>query len=325
MKTARMMETVRPLGFLLLALPFLLAAGPKGCAIDVQCGDLLAFDYGQYKLNGDLVCPDNPSDAAVTITGEGVHFNLRGYTITRGGGSGRFLKQGIAVRGANAHINNGSIVDINCPIDMNQDCTAIRLFEAPGARINGMSLHNNTVGIVSFSFGGVVGNADGARIHGNDITGNLRFGIGLFGSAEGAMISDNDLSDTGGFPGSLGAGLGYLGSSDGVSLVGNVANNNAAVGIALFGGEAEGTPERNTIRDNTTLDNGRAGITLIGGTEEFRPRDNLIQSNTAFGNGLEPGFDWDLNETVVGVGPAADCLNTWKDNDFDVAGVDCIE
>ena len=60
-----------------------------------------------------------------------------------------------------------------------------------------------------------------------------------------------------------------------------------------------GIPQRNTIRDNTTLDNGRAGITLIGDTEEFRPRDNLIQDNTAFGNCLEPVCNVDLNEAVA--------------------------
>jgi len=315
------MVTAGPLGFLLVALPLLLAVGPKGCPIDVQCGDELDIDYGQYRLNGDLECPWNASLAAVTITGEGVHFNLRGYTISDRSG---FLRQGIAVRGANAHINNGSIVDFNCtrmPDDVAQDCAAIRLFEARGAWIGRMSLHNNTVGILSDLFA----NADGARIHGNNITENLRLGIGLFGSAEGAKITGNDLSDTGGF--SFG-GEGYFGSSDGVSLIGNVASNCASAGIVLWGGVADGfvflPAQGNTVRDNTTLDNGRAGIVLAGQTEAFRPHDNLIQSNTAFGNCLEPVCSWDLHEGIGGA-PAADCLNTWKDNDFDFAGVDCIE
>jgi parallel beta-helix repeat protein len=251
-----------------------------------------------------------------------VHFNLRGYTISDRSG---FLRQGIAVRGANAHINNGSIIDINCPewpVGISQDCAAIHLFDAPGARINGMSLHNNTVGIISFIFGIIAGNADGARIHGNDITGNLRIGIGLFGTAEGAKITGNDLSDTGGFsPG----GHGYIGSSDGVNLIGNVANNCAGAGILLWGEEDSPPAQRNTVRDNTTLDNGRAGIGSVGAAEAFRPRDNLIQGNTSFGNCLEPVCSWDLNEGVVGEGPQADCLNTWKDNDFDVAAPDCIE
>jgi hypothetical protein len=144
------MVTAGPLGFLLVALPLLLAVGPKGCPIDVQCGDVLDIDYGQYRLNGDLECPFGGPFApfsAVTITGERVHFNLAGYTITRDDGSGVFLQQGILVRGANAHVNNGSIVDINCPGWNNPDCAAIRLGEAPGARINGMSLHNNAAGI----------------------------------------------------------------------------------------------------------------------------------------------------------------------------------
>jgi hypothetical protein len=285
--------------------------------MDVQCGDVLDVDHGQYKLNGDLVCPNNRPPVAVYITGEGVHFNLAGYTITRDDDSGAFLTAGILVSGANAHINGGSIVDINCPsLFFNQDCSAIRLGEAPGARINGMSLHNNTVGIISFTNA----NANGARIHGNDITGNLRIGIGLFGTAEGAKITGNDLSDTGGFPGPLGTGLGYLGSSDGVSLIGNLSNNNAAVGIALFGGEDLPPAQRFTIRDNTTLDNGAIGIDIGAFTEAFRPRDNLIQSNTSYGNGI-----WDLREGIPGGAPFADCLNTWKDNDFDDAQLDCIE
>ena len=212
--------------FLLVALPILLAlsaAGPRSCPIDVQCGDVLDVDYGQYRLNGDLVCPWQPSgpagDAAVAITAEGVHFNLKGYTITQDGMSGQFLQRGVDVSGANAHIHNGSIVDINCPVwhpATRQDCSAIRLIDAPGTRINGMSLHNNTVGITLF--GG--DNADGARIHGNDITGNLRQGIGLFGMADGAKVTDNDLSDTGGYAdddGTQRGGHGYFQRYDGNS------------------------------------------------------------------------------------------------------------
>jgi hypothetical protein len=269
------------------------------------------------------VCPVNFDNfpfrfAAVTITGDGVHFNMKGHTITRDDGLGRSLQQGIAVRSANAHIHNGSIVDINCPSSSGPGCAAIRLFDAPGAKINGMSLNNNTVGIISFANG----NADGAGIHGNDITGNLRLGIGLFGAAAGAQITGNDLSDTGGF-GSQGHG--YRGNSDDVSLIGNVANSNAGVGIFLFGNLPSFPPAlRNTIRDNTTLDNGSAGISLAGPTEALRPRDNLIQSNTSFGNGIQ-----DLSEVITGGAPpfppAADCLNTWMDNDFDFAAPDCIE
>jgi hypothetical protein len=283
---------------------------------------VLDLDYGQYRLNGDLECPDNPSGAAVTITGEGVHFNLAGYTITRDDDTGAFLTAGILVRGANAHINGGSIVDINCPVLNDPDCAAVFLGEAPGARINGMSLHNNTVGIISFSFGGVVGNADGARIHANDITGNLRGGIVLsaFGgaTAEGAKITGNDFSDTGGFPGAR--GFGAASTSDGVSLIGNVANNCGGSGILLTGDSPFPAAKRNTIRDNTTLNNGRNGILALSSAEGDRPSDNLIQSNTSFGNGLR-----DLGEVIRGAGPAADCLNTWKDNDFDVAAPDCIE
>jgi len=239
------------------------------------------------------------------------------------------LLAGIVVRGANAHINGGSIVGINCPdvpqVPIAQDCSGIFLGEAPGVRINGMSLHNNTVGIITFSFdgafGGIDGNADGARIHSNDITGNLRGGIILSGfggaTAEGAKITGNDLSGTGGFPF---GGQGYIGSVDGVSLIGNVASNCAAAGILLFGSADERSPERNTVRDNTTLNNGAAGIALVGDTQASRPRDNLIQSNSSFGN-TRP----DLVEAIVGAGPAADCLNTWKDNNFEVAAPDCIE
>jgi hypothetical protein len=304
------------LRFLLVALPLLLAGGalgPNACApIDVQCGDVLFLDHAQYRLNGDLVCPFNGSFAAVTITGERVHFNLAGHTITRDDGTGRFLEQGIAVLGANAHINGGSIVDINCPGSNDPDCSAIGLFEAPGATINGMSLHNNTVGIIS----GSAANADGARIHTNDITGNLRVGIGLSGSADGAKITGNDLSDTGGF--SFG-GQGYRGISDGVSLIGNVANNCAGAAILLRATGPGLSAQRNTIRDNTTLDN-RYGIRLLGNTDELRPRDNLIQSNTSFGNEVR-----DLAENLVGAVFPGDCLNTWKDNDFDIAEPDCIE
>ena len=124
------------------------------------------------------------------------------------------------------------------------------------------------------------------------------------------MITGNDLSD---------GGTGYLGNSDGVSLIGNVANN-CVNGITMFGNEDNQVPERNTIRDNTTLDNDRHGIIIFGFTEAARPRDNLFQSNTSFGNGI-----WDLFEGIAGVGAAPDCLNTWMDNDFDVAASDCIE
>jgi nitrous oxidase accessory protein NosD len=275
---------------------------------------VLDIDHGQYRLNGDLECPFAPGSVAVTITGDGVHFNLKGYTITRDNGSGQSLVHGILVRGPNAHINNGSVVDFNCPAVGRSDCAGIALARgAQDAKINGMSLHNNIIGIL----GGIPpGNADGVRVHGNDITGNLRIGIGFFGPAEGAMITGNDLSDTGGF---AFGGQGYFGYSDGVSLIGNIANNNARGGIVLWGDADLPPAQRNTIRDNTTLEN-EIGIVVGGATEAYRARDNLIQSNTSFGNAND-----DLREAVGEVGIPPDCLNTWKDNDFDFAQPDCIE
>ena len=78
MKSARTMVTARHLGFFLIALPLLLAAGPNSHRpIDVECGDRLDLDHRQYRLTGDLVCPANIKLAAVTIMGEGIHFNLR--------------------------------------------------------------------------------------------------------------------------------------------------------------------------------------------------------------------------------------------------------
>jgi hypothetical protein len=131
------------------------------------------------------------------------------------------------------------------------------------------------------------------------------------------MITGNDLSDSGGFPPTA---FGYWSDNDGVSLIGNVANNCATGGILLWGGEAY-SAQRNTIRDNTTLDNGIFGIDADAFEEAFRPRDNLIQSNTSFGNG-----NHDLGEVIPPVPtPFDDCLNTWMDNDFDVAAPDCIE
>jgi parallel beta-helix repeat protein len=316
MKSAKSTVTVGYFWFILLALPFLL--GVKSCGMGVQCGDVLDRDFGFYKLAGDLECPNNPEGAAVTITGERVRLNLAGHTITRDDDTGGLLTRGIAVQGANAHIRGGSVVDITCPDrPFNEYCAGIRLHEAPGTKINGMSLNNNTNGIVMW------GDADGARINGNDITGNLHYGIGFFGSAEGARIVGNNLSDTDGWPG-VGVSFGYIGSSDDVSLIGNVASNCGDVGILLIGNEDNQPAQRNMIRDNTTLDNGGAGIGTFGSTEALRPRDNLIQSNTSFGN-----QNSDLTENVAGssVPPpvAPDCLNTWKDNDFDVATPDCIE
>ncbi len=294
-------------------------------AIDVQCGDELDIDDGRYKLNSDLVCPFNPSFAAVTITGKGVDFNLAGHTIQRADDGGPFLSNGIAVRAPKAHIYGGSVVDFNCPVSEDpetpeEDCAAIRLFDAPRVRINGMSMHNNVVGIISFTFdfpdfGLSIGNADKARIHENDITGNLRFGVGLFSSAKGARFLGNDFSHTGGFSS---GGTGYLSNSDDVRLIGNVANNCANSGIILFGNPASPPAVRNTVRHNTTLDNQVFGIGLGGFSEEFRARDNLIQGNTSFGNGF-----LDLAEGIRGT-PTDDCLNTWKDNEFGTAAPDCI-
>jgi len=287
---------------------------------------VLDINHGQYRLNGDLVCPSTaPSPgfglAAVTITAEGVHFNLKGYTITRDNASGGVLFSGIKVTGAQAHINGGRIVDINCPVLGRSDCSGIFLTQdAQDAKINGMSLHNNNIGIL----GGTESNADGARIHGNDITENLLYGIGLFGMADGAKITDNDLSDTSGFTdpdGTQRGGHGYLGNSDGVSLIGNVANNNARNGIFLWGRADFPPAERNTVRDNTTLDNGTRGIFVRAPEEAYRPHDNLIQSNTSFGNATH-----DLEEGYGSPNAAVDCVNTWKDNDFDSANpADCIE
>ena len=74
--------TTRHFRLLLVALLLVLVAsiGAK-CVIDVQCGDVLAFDHAHYKLNGDLICPFNASRSAVTITFEGGHFNLAGNQL----------------------------------------------------------------------------------------------------------------------------------------------------------------------------------------------------------------------------------------------------
>jgi parallel beta-helix repeat protein len=336
MKFDQTMQKTGTLAFLGVALSLLVALGASARPMDVQCGDVLDVDGGQYRLNGDLVCPFDGSSAAVTITGDGVHFNLRGYTITRDDDTGRFLAQGIAVMGEDVHINGGSVVGIDCPAlhaSIRGDCAAIRLFNASGVRINGMSLNGNMIGVALFPGD----EAEGARIHGNDITGNLRFGIALEGSADGARITGNDLSETGGFA-PVGSGAGYVGASSGVSLIGNVANDCALVGIRLFGTAALAPARGNTVRGNTTLNNGGAGIAMLAiFAEATRPRDNLIQSNTAFGNGnydlgevlFTGAIPDDLGEVLftgaIPATPFADCLNTWKDNDFGVAAQDCID
>jgi parallel beta-helix repeat protein len=305
MKFDQTMQTTGTLAFLGVVLCLRVAFGASAPPMDVQCGDVLEVDGGQYRLNGDLVCPAEGSVAALTITGDGIHFNLRGYTITRDDDKGRSLTQGIAVMGEDVHINGGSVVGIDCPAltdAMRGNCAAIRLFNASGVRINGMSLNGNIIGVALFTGD----EAQGARIHGNDITGNLRLGIVLNGSADGARITGNDLSDTGGFA-PVGSGTGYEGASTGVSLIGNVANNCALTGIRLFGTAALGPAQGNTVRGNTTLNNGGAGIVLLAAfAETSRPRDNLIQSNTAFGNG-----NYDLGEVLftgaIPATPFADC------------------
>ena len=76
MTTETTMVTARSHGFLLAALVLVVAAGMGMKWQDVQCGDVLDVDHGQYRLTGDLVCPAGPPHVpglfwqpALTITG----------------------------------------------------------------------------------------------------------------------------------------------------------------------------------------------------------------------------------------------------------------
>jgi hypothetical protein len=89
-----------------------------------------------------------------------------------------------------------------------------------------MSLNNNTVGIISFSNA----NADGARIHGNDITGNLLFGAPGSPPAQRNTIRDNTTLD------------------------------NALVGIVLGAFTEAFLPSDNLIESNTSFGNGTLGL-----------------------------------------------------------------
>jgi hypothetical protein len=89
-------------------------AGPAAAAdIPVNCGDTLSVPGGQYVLTGNLACPASP---AVHITGNNVHFDLKGFTLSKTGsatGTGIITAAGnTCVATSWVHIHNGTVTNL---------------------------------------------------------------------------------------------------------------------------------------------------------------------------------------------------------------------
>ncbi len=305
---------------------------PKVAAATVvnTCGQDLNVENGQYFLAGDLYCPGS----AVTISANGVHFDLNGFAI-EGGIIGACHNPGTGIivgAVSGVHINGGAVTGFT---------EGIELVGTSASQVNGMTVtHNCDFGIVlsgannnAFYTNVVSDNAcnpdggtdsdgllDGVRCA-SDVASQPIGGGGyaLFGSS-GNVINSNDISRNGAVGVSLVLspgntirsntvnGNGFLfpdtgiildADSSGNTILSNTVNRNDS-GILVFSSD-------NTIRGNTVNGNAGIGIGILGGS-------NLIKSNTALGNGVDDLFDNN-----------PDCdANTWKANVFVTKNQPCI-
>ena len=242
------------------ALSTILAARATAADIPVNCGDNLNVPGGSYVLTGNLTCTFAP---AVHITANNVHFDLKGFTLSRTGsamGAGIITAAGSScVATSGVHIYNGKITNFGTAISICVPGSPT----ATHAHINDMTLTANGSGI------GLLSGSDN-DIHNNEITNNNVSGVGFF------------------------AGVGIFASaSNGNQIKDNVVNVNGSDGMRLSGSNS------NHISGNTTDMNRESGIHIekpaarnlvVGNKAHHNISFDLADDNPNCGSN-----DWDNN------------------------------
>lgn len=282
-------------------------------------------------LNPDFPGNDDPPEptglVGILIAASDVHLNLNGNTVygDPGGYSNDFFARGIStssalqnnVRITNGHVDGSGSIGRGIYIDIAKDVeiTAIESFNNAGegllmafceaCTVRGSVFRDNLGAGIQTVFAGDADFDDvsdgNMRIVGNEITGSAfsnGITIGFFGGTHeiiGNTISNNGFN-----------GIGEFFNPDGGNVIrGNRIEGNEVSGLRLC-------TDGNTVQANQVLGNGGNGIDIVGGFPcRFGPpflggADNLFKSNRAVGN---LGVDLsDIN---------AECVNTWKSNQFD--------
>ena len=280
-----------------------------------ECGTVITTP-GKYKLVQDLLlCPDEPLFGpplgVITVASSGVDLNLQGHTITcdfvddvipspaASTNAGVLVQPGFS----NVNIKNGSISGCN---------DGVVLINNSNSSVKDMTVTGNRVefGPLFFGTGISVIGGNNIELKKNHAAGNENQGILVF-EGDGNTIRANTVTQN------IGTGIEAFFESN-TKYICNQSNQNGRGGIALSGMGGD-----NLVRGNVANENGATGITMFGRSDlppgqQPIPEDNSITQNVALGNAF-----FDLTENLFNVitgipslEDGAPCRNDWSNNEF---------
>ena len=227
------------------------------------CGTTFDTPGEQLRLTADLNC----AGTAVIIAADDVHFNLRGFTISKTGAAGGFgIDVGSCAATSGVHINHGTVTGF---------IIGIYLCNATNARVNGMTVTGNHDGIA-------LSGSDNNKINGSFVSGNTIVGVVLHDS-DGNTLHTMEINENGesvGAPNIIviygGCGVELIASNDNAITSSDIIGN-AQCGVIIDGDSEGNTINSNIVNENDLFLGNLTGIEVLGS-------NNTIRGNTVNGN-----------------------------------------
>jgi len=261
------------------------------------CGQTLAA-AGEYVLMNDLNCSAPTGDiTGVEISASNVVFHLAGHTISSSicdlsrNVNGIFAFGGLT----NVRIDGGNVSGFNDGIVLSSSISIVKGVKVTGACAFGFAVQgaNNRIEKNTASGNGdgvLLLSTTGTIVRANDLSGNLRNGLGISGENTTDNIVEDNIINSNGATEGFGVAI-FNGSNN---LVRDNAVNHNHNGIFL------GSPN-NRVRENTVN-----GSTDVGISVTTFGNPSIVRLNTVLGSGNR-----DMSDDNAGCGG-----NTWRNNTF---------
>ena len=259
------------------------------------CGQILNTP-GEYVLTGDLTC--SGAVTGIFITSNDVVFHLAGRTISNTTCNPDVGFAGIFVIGptSGVRIDGGTISGFNDGIILFTSSSQVRGMKVKNACFFGIAVagqsnwldKNVVTGSMVDGIG--LGQANGTVLTANDISGNVRAGVGISNFSNGNIVFNNIVNDNG-----VNEGFGIAVFNGQFNLIlHNVVNDNfTGIGLSSPGNLAEG----NNVHGSTGVGVAIASVGMA----------SAVRLNTVLGSGV----------TDMSDGTAACGGNLWESNTFE--------
>lgn len=294
-------------------------------AAQLRCGDTVTASSQRSVVSnskkivasGDVL---NCSGTAVTLQGPAT-LDLNGKTISCDGSAGSI---GILLSGEGATVKNGTVTNCEAGVYAGgggmhtiKDIEAIDNFGEKDVDLSGgfvVLSDNNVLGNVKANGNHPVGIqlvGDGNVVVNSEVSENDHMGIVLFGDSNEVSQTQADNNNYSNIA-IVNLVNNELVDGGNNNIISNVSANRNNLGHGIYiGGNS------NSVSGSEANDNEVDGIRVNGS-------GNNISDNTALGNNksVESGLDRggvDLSD------PHPDCVNTWRENDYDTSDSTCIE